>query len=137
MTVRVKDCVADPPLASLTTTARAALPNCPATGLAVTVRLAPLPPNVMLAFGTRRVLEEAPARVRLPAAVSESLTVTASGPAVPPSAIVWLAIAVSVGRSFTPLTVTVKVRLTVLLAAWPSLTLTVIVAVPFELGVGV
>src|SRR5689334_9727765 len=36
----------------------------------------------------------------------------------------------SVGRSLTGLTVTVKVRTTVLLALWPSLTVTVMVAVP-------
>ena len=38
----------------------------------------------------------------------------------------------SVGASLTASTVTVKVRLTVLLAPWPSLTVTVIVAVPIE-----
>ena len=35
----------------------------------VTVRFAPLPPKVMLAFGTSVVLEELPVTVRLPAAL--------------------------------------------------------------------
>ena len=47
------------------------------------------------------------------------------------------AIGSRVGGSFTALTVTVKVRVVILLAAPPSLTLTVMVAVPAALGNGV
>ena len=53
------------------------------------------------------------------------------------SARVKLFNAPSVGTSFTAFTVTVKVRLTVLLSAWPSLTVTVIVATPLALAAGV
>src|SRR5438045_3814698 len=42
----------------------------------------------------------------------------------------------SVGRSFTGLTVMTKVRATVLLEPWPSLTTTVIVEAPKASGVG-
>ncbi len=43
----------------------------------------------------------------------------------------------SVGASFTALTVTVNVRVTVLFAACPSLTVTVIVAQPLAFATGV
>src|SRR5262245_16325074 len=48
-----------------------------------------------------------------------------------------LPIAFSVGGSFTGLTVTVKLRLIVLLVAWPSFTVTVMVAVPLAFATGV
>jgi len=70
----------------LTVTVMVAVPVCPAAGVTVTVRLAPLPPNAMLAFGTRVGLEELPLTVKLAAAVSASPTVKASGPAAAP----WL-----------------------------------------------
>ena len=46
-------------------------------GVTVTVRFAPLPPNVMFAFGTSVVLLELPLSVRLLAAVSASPIVKA------------------------------------------------------------
>src|SRR5947209_4031698 len=46
------------------------------------------------------------------------------------------AIAFSVGGSFTGLMVTVKARVTILLLAWLSLTLTVIVTIPKALADG-
>ena len=49
---------------------------------------------------------------------------------------VWSAILETVGRSLTGLTVTVKVRLMVLFRLWPSLTVTVMVAVPEALATG-
>ncbi len=49
-------------------------------GVMVTVRLAPLPPKMMLAFGTNVVLDELPETVKLPAAVSASSTVKAMAP---------------------------------------------------------
>ena len=42
-----------------------------------------------------------------------------------------------VGASLTAFTVTVNVRLLVLFEIWPSLTVTVMVAAPFPLGLGV
>ena len=62
---------------SLTVTVIVAEPLWPATGVTVTVRLAPLPPNATLAAGTKTVFEEAAETVRLVAAVSTSDTVNA------------------------------------------------------------
>ena len=53
-----------------------------AAGVTVTVRLAPVPPNTMFAFGTRAVFDELPVTIRLAAAVSTSPTVKASAPVV-------------------------------------------------------
>ena len=53
------------------------------------------------------------------------------------AATVWSAPLVKEGGSFTGLTVTVKVREKVLLAAWPSLTVTVMTALPEALATGV
>ena len=53
------------------------------------------------------------------------------------SATVTLPRALSVGASFTGLTVTVKLRVKVLLAAWPSFTVTVMVALPVPFATGV
>ena len=56
----------------------------------------------------------------------------------PESSLNWmLPRADSVGTSFTELTVTVKVRDTVLLWLWPSFTVTVINALPLALATGV
>ena len=63
---------------SLTDTVIVAVPVPSAAGVTVTVRLAPLPPNTMFAFGTRAVFDELPDTVRLPAGVSRSPTVKAS-----------------------------------------------------------
>ena len=65
--------------------------------------------------------------VRLPAAVSTSPTVNANGPTACPRSSSDVASAEIVGRSFTAVTVRRKL---VAAVAWPSLTVTVIVAVP-------
>src|SRR3989442_14584593 len=70
-------------LPSLTVTVITALPVWPAAGVTVTVRLAPLPPKTMFAFGTRVVFPELPLTTRLAAAVSASPTVNASGQVAP------------------------------------------------------
>ena len=54
---------ADP---SLTVTVIVVVPVCPAAGVSVTVRLAPLPPKTMFAFGTSAGLVELPLTVRFP-----------------------------------------------------------------------
>ena len=51
-----------------------------AAGVAVTVRVAPLPPKAMLAFETSAGLEEAPVNTRLAAAVSASPTEKLNAP---------------------------------------------------------
>src|ERR1051325_499772 len=66
---------------SLTFSVTVAVPDWLAAGVTVTVRLAPLPPNVMLAPGTRVGLEELPDSARLASGVSTSPIVNAIGPA--------------------------------------------------------
>src|SRR5882672_4460474 len=82
---------------SLTVTVTVVVPLWPAAGVAVTVRLEPLPPKTMLAFGRRVVLEEEPLTVRLAAAVSASPTVKLSGPAAPFWLMTWLVMSEMVG----------------------------------------
>ena len=48
-------------------------------GVMTTVRLAPLPPNTMLASGTNAVFDELPATAKLPGVVSKSPTINAIG----------------------------------------------------------
>src|ERR1051325_279108 len=64
---------------SLTVTVIKVTPNWPDAGVTVTVRFEPLPPNTMLAAGTRLELVDAPATAKLAAAVSTSPMVKASG----------------------------------------------------------
>ena len=78
LTATVKEVDAVAPSPSVTVSVMVAFPYCPAAGVTVTVRLAPLPPRAMLLTGTRLVLEEAAATVRLAAAVSTSPTVKAN-----------------------------------------------------------
>ena len=93
---------------SRTVTVIVAVPLWPAAGVTVTVRLASLPPNTMLASGTRVVFDEPPSRVRLASAVSTSPTVMARAPVFAFSAIVWLAMSEIVGASLTAVTPMVK-----------------------------
>ena len=58
VTVTVKESDAVPPLASATWTVMSAEPNWVGTGVTRTVRLAPEPPNTMLAVGTSEGLDE-------------------------------------------------------------------------------
>ena len=79
-----------------------------ADGVTVTVRAAPLPPKVMFVFGTSVVSDELPDTVKLPTGVSVSPIVNDRAVVDPSSLIVWLAIEVMVGTSFTTVTVTVN-----------------------------
>src|SRR5215831_7487083 len=119
---------------SLTVTVIVADPFWPAAGVSVTVRLAPLPPNTTLAFGTSVVFDEVPLTVRFATGVSTSPTVKATGPTAVPVVVAWLAIAEIVGGSLTALTVNWKL---VLAVAAPSLTVRVIVVTPDWLAAGV
>src|SRR5207247_174308 len=104
-------------------------------GVTVTVRLAPDPPKTMLATGTKVGLEEAPETIRLPAAVCESPTVSVISVVAGFCAVVWSAMVEMVGAVFAgALTVSTKLSLAVRL---PSLTVTVMVAVPVWLSAGV
>src|SRR5437016_5754157 len=111
-----------------------AVPVWLSAGVMVTVRLAPEPPMTMLATGAKVGLDEAPETVRLPAAVCASPTTKAIGAV----AVFWLvdrsAMLEFVGAVFAvALTVNTKLSLAVRL---PSLTVTVIVAVPLWLRAG-
>jgi hypothetical protein len=121
---------------SLTVIVIVATPLWPETGVTVTVRLAPLPPNTMLLTGISPVADEAADTVRLLAAVSTSPIVNAIALVLELVAIVWLPIAEMVGGEST---VTVNVRVTVLLLPFPapSLTVTVTVAEPDAVATGV
>ena len=111
-------------------------PNRVETGVAVTDRFAPDPPSTMFALGRRVGLEDVAARVKPAAAVSMSPMTNGMAAVEVFSLIVWFAISEMIGRSFAPATLTEKVRVTVLFWLWPSLTVTVIVAVPVALVVG-
>ena len=87
----------------------------------------------MFAFGMSAGLLLVAVTVSVSAAVSASPTVNASGPTVPLSGTTWFATGVIVGVSLTALTVTRNVRLVVVT---PSLTVTVMVAVPLASGAG-
>ena len=122
---------------SLTVTVMLATPVCPAAGVTVTVRLLPAPPNMIPAVCTRVALSELPESVRLEAEVSASLMVNGMAAVAESAAISRLVMLEMVGGWLTWLTVTVKVRETTLLLVPPSLTVTVIVAVPNAKATGV
>jgi hypothetical protein len=114
---------------SLTFTVMVAAPVLPATGVTVTVRLAPLPPNTMFAVGTSVLDDEVAERLRLVGVVSASPIVNGIAAVAWPDIAVWGAIAEIVGAVFGAGAWTVKVN--ALFAVFvPSLTVTVIVAVP-------
>ncbi len=126
--------LAELPFPSATVSVIIASPNWSASGVMVTVRFALFPPKTILAFGMRLGLEEVPFTIRLAAGVSGSPTVNAIGPEAVFSFITCVATGETVGF---PLTATVNVWVTVLLFVWPSLTVTMMVAVPLALATGV
>ena len=77
------------------------MPDSPAAGVISTVRLAPLPPNVMFSVGTSVVSDELPVSVRSPAAVSTSPIVNGMSPVETPESVDWLPTSEIVGRSLT------------------------------------
>ena len=94
------------------------------------MRFAPLPPNTILALGTKVVLLLLTLRVSEDAAVCESPTVKAIAPVLPPWLIVCAAMSEIVGAVFTEgEEFTIITKLSLLLSE-PSLTFTVIVTVP-------
>jgi hypothetical protein len=82
----------------------------------------------MFTFGTSDVSLDEPLTVKLPAAVSKSPTVNEIADVAVSSFVVWAAISLIVGASLTAVTVNTNVSVAVNV---PSLTVTVIVAVPF------
>ena len=65
---------------SFTVTVMVVLPVCPAAGVTVTVRLAPLPPNTIFPLGTSPGLDDTALNCRFAGAVSASPTVNGIGP---------------------------------------------------------
>src|SRR6266513_509459 len=65
---------------SFTVTVMVVLPVCPAAGVTVTVRLAPLPPNTIFPLGTSPRLDDAPLNCRFAGATCASPTVNGIGP---------------------------------------------------------
>src|SRR6266516_4115978 len=118
---------------SLTVTAMLAVPVSLGAGVTVTVRLLPLPPKTMFPSGTSVGLDEIPLNIKLPAAVSASPTVNPIGPTAAPAAVLWFAMLEMVGVSFIAFTVNTKLSLAL---NCPSLTVTVIVAVPLWFDAG-
>ena len=121
---------------SLTLTVMEAVPDLPAAGVTVTVRFAPEPPNTMLAVGTSVVDDDVPETVRLAAAVSASPIVNGIAAVAWPEATVCAAIVEMVGAVFGAGAWTVKVN-ALLVVFVPSLTVTVIVALPVLPDAGV
>ena len=86
-----------------------AVPVSPPTGVTVTVRFEPLPPNTMLFVGTNAGFDEALLNVKLPTGVSLSLMVKASAAVGVLVKVVWSAISVMVGDC-GPVVDTVKLQ---------------------------
>src|SRR4051812_26467340 len=98
----------EPP--SFTDTVIVAVPVWPVAGVTVTVRLLPLPLKTILALGTRAVLDELPARVRLAIGVSASLIVNGMAAVGVLTVVVWLAMALMVGAAPPTAETVVSVR---------------------------
>ncbi len=95
---------------SLTVTVIVLVPVCPAAGVTLTVRLAPLPPKTIPLSGTSAGLLEVPLTVKLPTAVSMSPTVNPIAPVPVFTGMDRSAISPIVGAAGPPPTV-VRVRL--------------------------
>src|ERR1043166_1164622 len=133
-TFRRKALLALEALPSCTVKVIVAAPDWLVAGRMVTVRLLPVPPNVMLVSGTKVRSEETADRVRLAGGVSKSFTTKGIGAVAVSWGVVWSAMAEMVGGSFTGVTVRRKERVALVR---PSLTVSVILFVPFWLLSGV
>src|SRR5258706_13397290 len=106
-----------------------ALPVWPELGLTLTVRVEPLPLNVMPVDGTRVELEDLAVTARLPAGVCASPTVNANGPVEVPALMVQELILLIVGGVLIATALTVNAKL-VTVVRMPSLTMRSIWVVP-------
>src|SRR5580765_1146697 len=95
------------------------------------VRLLPAPPNTMFSFGTKARFEDRAVTIRLPGAVCASFTINGIRPVGVSWSVVRFPMAEMVG-GLLPLGLrnTVKVRVTILLDAPRSLTLTATATAP-------
>ena len=119
---------------SLTVNVIVAEPDWFVAGTMRTVRLLPLPPNWMFAFGISAGFDDAADNVNPVATVSTSPIVTASGPKTESSFINCDATSPIVGASFTAEIVNTNALLTTDPA--PSVTVRVIVTEPLAFGAG-
>jgi hypothetical protein len=119
---------------SLTLNVIETFPPWVTAGVTIIVRFAPLPPKTIFPDGTSAALPLDPVTTSDPAAVSKSPTTKAMESVADPANAEIFEISLIVGRSFTAVTPNVKV---VLVLTAPSLTLTVIVALPFWFAAGV
>src|SRR6266436_4482217 len=131
LTVSRKLVLMAPKLVSMTEIVIVEVPNWFRAGLIVTVRLLALPPKTMFDIGARFVLDDCAASVSSAAGVAESPIVNGTAAVGVSSAVTTLAMLEMVGAAL-PDTVErkTKLRLKVLFAAWPSLTVTVTIAEP-------
>src|ERR1043166_3561953 len=129
LTPNVKVSLPAPPSGSVTVMVIRALPNWLGLGMIVTVQSAPLPASWIFWLGTRLVFAELAVTIRLPAGLSTSWTVKEIGPLGVSSLILTLSIGLTVGGSFTGLTVTKKLVMALVPQAG-SLTVRVMVAEP-------
>src|ERR1043166_654969 len=100
------------------------------------VRLVPATPKVMFEAGTSAGLEEVAEKTSAASGVSTSPTAREIGPTNVSSSTDWLAIGPMVGGSLIAFTVTLKLRVVMLLLAPPSLTVIVMSAAPLASGNG-
>ncbi len=129
VTVSTNISLAVNPPASVTVIVIFDVPVWFAAGVIVKVRLTPVPPKTIFAFGTKVKLDETADMVKLPAAVSRSPTVTATFERAV-SSMVDLSVTLEiVGASLTALTV--KINVSVVIPPFPSVTAIEIVATPF------
>src|SRR5947209_3874124 len=104
----------------------------------VTVRLLPLPPKMMLPFGTSAGLEDWARKVKFVAGVAGSPIVKGIGPAGVSSNVMMLVMAERFGKAVELERMkTVKLVVVILLEAPPSLTVTVMIELPAPLFGGV
>src|SRR5437867_873470 len=89
VTVTMNPSLAVAPSASAAVTVIVVVPNWSAAGVIWTVRLVPLPANTMFAGGTRLVLDELAATIRLDAGVSLSVTMNGTEPVEVSSEVDW------------------------------------------------
>src|SRR5881296_1985229 len=135
LTVTTKLTLVVASLPSVTLTVMRERPNRLESGVTVTVRLFPPPPNWTLPAGISVVLDDVAESSRLAAGVKSSPTVKASGPVEVSSSIVWAAIVETTGGLFGALTVSRKPVLVE--PPLPSVTVSVMVAEPERLARGV
>lgn len=128
--MKIEEAVSPPP--SFTVSVIVAVPPFPFTGVTVTVREAPAPPKTIFATGTRVMLLDAPVNVSEATVVRSSPTVKDSADVDDPVLIVCAATVEIVGGAFT-----VRMKLVDAVNPPPSVTVMVMVAVPFSPLVGV